>query len=653
MSLFKWLIKLINFLIIAAVLLAGAAASLFWLPTGETVIKPALNYVNENYLQPLKVDVKEIDGTLYQGYSLKDLKIFSGDELYISLDYAALSPDWEALLSKKPLMKLVKLFELDGLSADANNLLNIANYFTISEDDGQESSLNPADILAPININVNRVNINNILAVINEADKLDFSLNNLSLNESGDIALKSNLILNNKNILPVDLDAEINFADLEILKSKFKIGQGVGAVKGGLKDLRADVTAFKLDDFMPLAKIFIKDEESLNASGRIDGRIFLKNLDEDLSANGVISLQQAKITREKLSVPLSVRVPFDWSNDILKFKDLNLKTKAAELKLDAELNENNIKAQGSAKNISLREIGGIAAPELNLKGEGGSLDFDILLKDIAQGFDLNKIFAKLDANLPELAALNKNLAKNFNLKLNLKPNTKPEINCAGEIFGGKLSASGEVYQDNKNNFKPEVLINLANLDLAALGAAFPELNNFRPSGKLNLNTRVHSDLNIDGNLNSAKLAAKISGSNYALNNLKAEFNYDVNNSKALLKNFKANFNQALINAAGLADVKNNNLDFKVSARNFNPGTLAQLKNQVKGLFNIDAVIKGSLNNPAANIKINAKNVAVDNDIKLGALDLDLNYFNNTLNIAQSQVRMPGGDLNFKGNINLN
>ncbi|MBQ3377538.1 MAG: hypothetical protein IJG62_04625, partial [Synergistaceae bacterium] len=279
MSLFKWLIKLINFLIIAAVLLTGAAASLFWLPTGRTVIKPALNYVNENYLQPLKVDIKEIDGTLYQGYSLKDLKIFSGDELYISLDYAALSPDWEALLSKKPLMKLVKLFELDGLSADANNLLNIANYFTSSEDDSSESNLNPADILAPININVNRVNINNILAVINEADKLDFSLNNLSLNESGDVNLKSNLILNNKNILPVDLDAEINFADLEILKSKFKIGQGVGAVKGGLKDLRADLTAFKLDDFMPLAKIFIKDEESLNASGRIDGRIFLKNLD--------------------------------------------------------------------------------------------------------------------------------------------------------------------------------------------------------------------------------------------------------------------------------------------------------------------------------------------------------------------------------------
>ena len=215
MYLFKWLIKLINFLIIAAVLLAGAAAGLFWLPTSETVIKPALNYVNENYLQPLKVDVKEIDGTLYQGYSLKDLKIFSGDELYISLDYAALSPDWEALLSKKPLMKLVKLFELDGLSADANNLLNIANYFTSSEDDSSESNLNLADILAPIDVNIKNININNILAVIDEADKLDFSLNNLSLNESGDIALKSNLILNNKNILPVDLDAEINFADLD------------------------------------------------------------------------------------------------------------------------------------------------------------------------------------------------------------------------------------------------------------------------------------------------------------------------------------------------------------------------------------------------------------------------------------------------------
>ena len=128
MSLFRGLIKLINLLIIAAVLLVGAAAGLIWLPTGETVVKPALKYASENYLQPLRIDVNEINGSVYRGYALKDLKIFSGDELYVSLDYAALSPDWDALLSNKPLIKIINLFELDGLSADAANLMNIANH---------------------------------------------------------------------------------------------------------------------------------------------------------------------------------------------------------------------------------------------------------------------------------------------------------------------------------------------------------------------------------------------------------------------------------------------------------------------------------------------------------------------------------------------
>ena len=58
-------------LIIAAVLLVGAAAGLIWLPTGETIIKPALKYASDNYLQPLRLDVNEINGSVYRGYGLK------------------------------------------------------------------------------------------------------------------------------------------------------------------------------------------------------------------------------------------------------------------------------------------------------------------------------------------------------------------------------------------------------------------------------------------------------------------------------------------------------------------------------------------------------------------------------------------------------
>ena len=109
----------------------------------------------------------------------------------------------------------------------------------------------------------------------------------------------------------------------------------------------------------------------------------------------------------------------------------------------------------------------------------------------------------------------------------------------------------------------------------------------------------------------------------------------------------------MLSAAGNIDIKNNNLDLKASARNFNPASLPQVKNQLKGLFNADAVIKGALDNPSVNAKISGKNVIADNNIKLGDLNLALNYFDKKLNVAQSQVRMPGGALNFKGNVNLN
>ena len=58
------------------------------------------------------------------------------------MDYAALSPDWDALLSNKPLIKIINLFELDGLSADAANLMNIANHFMAASDDNSESNFN-------------------------------------------------------------------------------------------------------------------------------------------------------------------------------------------------------------------------------------------------------------------------------------------------------------------------------------------------------------------------------------------------------------------------------------------------------------------------------------------------------------------------------
>ena len=83
-------------------------------------------------------------------------------------------------------------------------------------------------------MNIKHVNINNILAVIGEKDKLDFNLKNFALSSSGDVALKSNLVLNNKNILPVNLNAKVNYLNniFEIANSKFNIGQGSGVIKG-------------------------------------------------------------------------------------------------------------------------------------------------------------------------------------------------------------------------------------------------------------------------------------------------------------------------------------------------------------------------------------------------------------------------------------
>lgn len=670
MSLFRGLIKLINFLIIIAVLLIGAGAGLIWLPTDSSIVTPAVKYVGENMLLPLKLDVDNINGSVWNGYSLNNLKIISGDEIYLTLDHAAVSPDWDLILSdtfaKKPVsLSWIKLFELEGLSADAPGLMKIAEHFSGGEDKDDNSNFNIE--IQPIKISVKDVNINNIQAVIADNNNLfnnknlNFNLENFDLNESGDIDLKSALVLNenkNKNILPVDLSANLNFQD-EILNSKFKIGTGAGSLKGHVMppfDLRADLTAFNIDDFMPFIKPFINNN-AVDVKGRLDGRVFVKSINNNkIAASGVLSMPRGAISvinsGRAENIPLSFRIPWEFNENIFSVKDLNLKTKAASFALnsDVDLNKNSVNANGSAKNISLREIGRMAAPDAKLLGEGGSLNFDVFINNF-NNLDLNNIKANIDAKIPDFSAMNKKLAKNFSANINLRPNSAPEIKCDGEIFGGNLSAKGELAQAKNGDIKPEAIINLANLDLAALAAAFPEIAQIKPSGRVNLNTRVHSDFSVDGDLTSNKVAAKISGSNLSLNNLAANFNYNFNQNRAVLNSFRTNFGKALLNASGTADIKNKNLDFKASVRNFDPKSIPQINNQVQGTFDADAIIKGAFNNPAVALKLNGKNIKAA-DIALGNLNTALNYANNQLNISDTRLNIPGGSVNLKGNVNL-
>ena len=700
--------SVIKYFIYLCIILIALGAALFWFDTGSWLIHPVVEHGGNFFLDPLKLKIGKLDGSLRNGYKLENLQLISGDEDLLTLNEFSVSPDWDLILAGSNGIPYVKELRVNGLSSDLDKTLALVKKFSSPQKKTEtESNDAPLDIkINPVNIIIERVNFGTQYA--------NLSLDKLTLDDAGKFILDTKII-SHDNILPLAMNARMNFPELAIISSDLRIGRkSTGNLSGKILPLniRLDLTALSLDELMKFAPPM-----NIQASGRLDGRVFaVQDEAGRVKASGVVSMPRANI----MEVPLNIRLPFKWDGEkILELDNATLNTELASLKLNAETDINTlaIKADGEAQNVSLSEIGRMFAPEYGLEGENGNLRFDVdtIINSNNPMEILRNTRADINADIPSLTAMNMNVLQNLNAHVKLIPDEVPKISLGGRAFGGKLFARGEAQPDNDGNIKSQAIVSIVNLDINTLIKTFPELAKSlkSPSGKLTATAKISDKLNVDGKITSDKLslsgytlnnllaeanynheksnvdgriksgkfnamgynleniladfycdmkknfaevdatASRLSGPEANLANLSMNANYDMNKNYAELERFTANLGRGTITASGNANLKNTAFVFKADGANLELKNIPAAK-AVTGIYNLTAQASGrysDINSIKAEAILHAKNAGYSG-LTLGNIDLPVNFANNILHIPGAKASLPGGALNLKGKINL-
>ena len=592
--------------------------------------------------ETLKFRLDSLKGNKDEGFNINGVKLTSNDKNVLSLIHASVLPDWEAIAKGNEGIPFVKSLSINGVRSDLDRMLELVNHFS-TDSDNEDEETESEDEMPFTLTKINPVNIA-IHDVIFTTPYSNVALYKLTLNESGKLLMYTKIISRDK-VLPLRTEAHVNFDPLEIVSSDLSIGKnGKGTLSLRIEPLKArlDLTALSLEELMRFSP------ERIKASGRIDSRIFVETKNEIMSASGIISMPRASI----MDIPLNFRLPFKWDGGkMLAINNARLNTDAASVNLNSTMDTENMKlrAKGEAVNLSLHEIGRMFAPEANLKGEGGNVKFDI--DATLSGDILGRTRADIRADIPLISAAGINILRGLNAHVNLKPKETPKISMGGEIFGGKLFARGEALQDKNGDILPQAVISIVNLDLNTLIRAFPEAAKSisRPSGKITLNTKVASDLSVTGKVTSDK----ISVSGISLTKLLANLNYDYQKNRAALESFSANLGRASLKASGNANLKDASFTFNANADNFDPKAIPDLKD-LSGTYTLRAEASGQYTRPEsikANVNLTGKNAGYAG-MRLGNMNVPLNYANDTLRISDARASLPGGALNLRGNVNL-
>ena len=607
---------------------------MFWFDTGDWLVLPLARRAGNFFLDPLKLEIENINGSVRNGFAIDGVKLISGDENLFTLAHVDASPDWDLALNGLDGVPFVKSLNVRGVSSDLEKVMALVNHFVASKDTEENEEESPLKFtLNPFDISIEDVNF--------ETPYANLELDALTLDKAGKLFLDSKII-SGDNIFPFKTNALLNFEPIEILSSDLVLGsQGTGTLTAAIEPLKANlnITALSLDELLKFAPPL-----DIKISGRLDSKILAEADGDFIKASGVVSMPQANV----MDIPLNFRLPFDWDGEkLFSLTDAALNTEVAKLNLSASADIINMKvlANGTARNLSLTEIGAMFAPELKLRGEGGNIDFDI--DTIASGDILSNTRADIQADMPSISAMGMKILENLAAKVKLNRTDAPKIDATGKIFGGKLFARGEVNQD----FKPQMIVSLVNLDVPTLINTFPEVAKSikKPYGKISLRNIISENLNVSTTITSDKLAAN----GFALTNIKANTNYSVENNTADLESFSANLGKGLITAYGGANLNTGEFSATARTENLDPRIIPELK-QVMGVYNLEANASGNyndINNIKANAILNARNVGYAG-MKIGNVDFPVSYSNNILNISDARANLPGGVLNLKGNVNL-
>lgn len=634
----RFFAALIKYFIYLCLILIAAGAALFWFDTGSWLVQPLAQRAGNFFLAPMQLEINSINGSVRNGFTVDGVKLISGDENLLTLDYFSASPDWDLALNGMDGLPFIKSLTVRGLSSDLEKVMTAADHFASTEEKESEDS-------APLNLTLNPFNLS--VEDVNFATPYsNLELKELKLNETGNLFLDAKII-SGENIFPLKTNALVDINALEIISSELSIGSsGKGSLSATLEPLKANLNFSKisLDELLNFAPPL-----DIKMSGVIDGKVSAEADGDFIKAAGVVSMPKANI----MDIPLNFRVPFNWDGkNLISLTDAAVSTRAAKLNLSAAADFSNMKilAKGKAKNISLTEIGAMFAPDLKLKGEGGNVDFDI--NTIASGDILSNTVAELNADMPSISAMGMKIVNDLSAKIKLNKKNAPKIDLSGRVFGGKLFARGEAAQDAKGNIKPQAVISVVNLDVPTLINTFPEIANSikKPSGKVTVRTIISDNLDINTTLTSDKISAN----GFTVNNINALAKYSVNENKAELERFSAEFAKGLISASGGADINTGDFNFSANAENLQPRVIMPELKDIIGLYGLKAEASGNYNNIdsiKANAVLKARNFGYER-MRIGDFDLPVSYVGNILNISDARAILPGGSLNLKGSVNL-
>ncbi len=598
-------------------LLILAAAGLVWLPTGSWLVLPVARSVGAGLAPALRLE--GLEGSLYGGYTATGAELVSGDVPLLTLGRLFVRPDWNAVLSGSPWLESL---ELEGLSTDVQSLQALAARFAGGGDAPSE----------PLRMRPMRVSVRDVSIA---APRGTLSLASLDLSDRGVLALRSAFAG-----LPLEADALVGFSPLEVLSSDLRIGEGRGSFKGRLEppfDLRGDLAALPLGRLLALVP-----DVGLHGTGRLDGRFAVRGEADALEAGGVLSLSRARVR----DVPVELRVPWNWTGGVLAVSGATFRSLSADvsLALSADLGGGlealRLTARGSAKDVSLKNIGRLLAPQAGLAGEGGRLRFE-LAADAA-----GNVSGDLAANLPEVVAGGKRLVRNLNADVRLTPGGVPRIVCDGEVFGGRVQGRGEaVRKGQEKTLRPEMVFTATDLDTALMAAAFPALAAAAPSGKLNLTVRVDEKLSALGTLRSPSLTA----GGVTVRDLDASLRYA--GGQAVLERLEGRIGKAPLSLSGTADLRRRTLGFEGRIRDLDPRSVPQTASRVRGVCDVKAFVGGTFSDPRVTVHVSGKENRVA-DVPLRGLGLSATYAGGRLTVPETVLNLPGGALAFRGTVDL-
>jgi hypothetical protein len=598
-------------------------------------VEPLVHRYGENSVPALRV--AKVGGSLYSGLTLDGVELVSGDSSLLSAGRIMLRPSWKDLLQGA--LWLSDL-EIDGVRAKAEDLSTLAAHY------GGEKSEGPGSI-RPIQVLLRDITL--------ETPFVSIAVDEGTLTQDGSVMLSADL-----EGLPVRLHGILAFRSLEALSMDVSVGAGRAFFQGKLTspfNVKGTLRSVKLEE---LLAIFPQVEGKVKGKGEIDGQIDVLGAGENLSAWGALRLRKGQVA----GFPIEATVPWGYRGGDFSVSSAKVKSGAGdlELKISADLRPvpvtDRFFVRGTVRNVSMKKLEQLfLSPGVNLEGEGGMVDF---WTSADQG---NALAGKVFVRVPELRVEGKEVLKGLRANVFLSPNWNLAVDCTGEVLGGKILGTGEVRPNAQNSlnsvnslnplnslntrWRSTMAFSLKEMKAALVAAAFPALAPLAPSGTLDADAYVVSlgnSLAVRGEARSSALTL----AETRFDALSASLRYE--RGSVVLEGLKARIGKGLLDFSGVADLTTSELRFGGNIKGFNPQSIPALS-QVEGLCDVTLGVQGTMTSPRVTAAITSEESKVAG-VSLRRVRLSGTYENGKVSLPETILRLPGGSLSFRGDVDL-